>query len=341
MVLNGRQPGVVPLMREILYNNNMHSPKKNMLAALLGGAMIIGCLGFCGNELEPEPQPASPQSLMPAVPFAGKIVFQSNLDGDNEIYLLTEQGLLQLTHNTWDDSYPKWAPDGEHIAFTANPRGNHDIFVMKADGSEIRPITDSPANEIEPSWFPDGSQLVFTLETKRMLRKTYALYAVRLQTRKRRRLIPEFDNSHGLAHLSPDSTGVTFTGKRMMGWDVAVCDLLSQQVHFLDEGGKSCRARFSPGGDKLAYVSSKADGKGDIWMMNPDGTEKTRLTERDETYDYFPSWSPDGRFVVFNSSTQHDHDGDWALYIFEVQTGRTSLLFDSGGSDVFPDWRSD
>lgn len=329
-------------MRSVfLYNACMPLLKKHMLLALLGGAMIIGCLGFCGNEQESRAQAASPRSLKAAIPFAGKIVFQSNLDGDNEIFLLTEQVLLQLTHNTWDDNYPRWAPDGEHIAFTANPRGNYDIFVMKADGSETRSITDSPANEIEPSWFPDGSQLVFTLQGKRMLRKTYALYEVRLQTRKRSRLIPEFDNSHGLAHLSPDSAGVTFTAKRMMGWDAAVCDLSSQQVHFLDEGGKSCRARFSPRGDKLAYVSSRADGKGDIWMMNPDGSEKTRLTRRDETYDYFPSWSPDGRFVVFNSSTQHDHDGDWALYVLEVQTGRVSLLFDSSGSDVFPDWCSD
>jgi Tol biopolymer transport system component len=325
----------------LLYNVCMPNQKRYTPAALLGGAMIISCLAFCGNEMEPEAPAASSQIPRAAIPFAGKIVFQSNLDGDNEIFLLTENSLLQLTHNTWEDNYPKWAPDGEQIAFTANPQGNFDIFIMKGNGSEIRPVTDSSANEIEPSWFPDGSHLVYTLEDKRLLRKTYALYKVRLQTRKRRRLIPEFNNSHGLAHLSPDSTWVTFTGKRMMGWDVAVYDLSKNRVYFLDEGGKSCRARFSPGGDKLAYVSSKADGKGDIWMMNPDGSEKTRLTERDETYDYFPSWSPDGRFVVFNSSTQHDHDGDWALYIFEVQTGRISLLFDSGGSDVFADWHFD
>jgi Tol biopolymer transport system component len=174
-----------------------------------------------------------------------------------------------------------------------------------------------------------------------MLRKTYTLFEVRLRTRKRKRLIPEFGNSHGLAHVSPDSTSVTFTGKRMMGWDVAVHNLSGTEVLFLDSGGKSCRGRFSPDGGKLAYVSSKADGKGDIWTMDPDGNKKTRLTLRDETYDYFPSWSPDGRFVVFNSSNQHDHDGDWALYVIEVQSGRTSLLFDSSGSDVFADWHSD
>jgi TolB protein len=116
-------------------------------------------------------------------------------------------------------------------------------------------------------------------------------------------------------------------------------NLRSHEVKFLDEGGKSCRARFSRDGTKLAYVSSQADGKGDIWIMNPDGSNKTRLTERDETYDYFPAWSPDDRFIVFDSSRQHDHNGDWALYVIEVKSREARLLFDSPGNDIFPDWR--
>ena len=72
--------------------------------------------------------------------------------------------------------------------------------------------------------------------------------------------------------------------------------------------------------------------------MNPDGTQKTRLTLRNDTYDYFPSWSPDERYIVFNSSRQHDHDGDWALYLIEVKSKKVILLFDSPGNDVFADW---
>jgi Tol biopolymer transport system component len=131
---------------------------------------------------------------------------------------------------------------------------------------------------------------------------------------------------------------MAFTGKRMFGWEVAVYDMGENEVKFLDEGGKSCRARFSRDGKKLVYVSTRADKKGEICVMNPDGSRKTSLTDRAETYDYFPCWSPDSKYVAFNSSFQGDHNGDWQLCILEVKSGKISLLFDSPGNDVFPDW---
>ena len=58
---------------------------------------------------------------------------------------------------------PAWSPDGEKIAFSSNPDGNGDIFVMDADGSNIRRLTHTPDGEQFPSWSPDGEQIVFAL----------------------------------------------------------------------------------------------------------------------------------------------------------------------------------
>jgi Tol biopolymer transport system component len=268
----------------------------------------------------------------------GRILFQSNADGDSEIFMLTREGARQLTFNDWEDEFPVWSPDGTRIAFVSDRRGNFDIFVMDADGTGVVGVTETDLDEREPAWFPGGESLAYSVETKRLLRRRSSLHRVDLGTGKTRRLIPGHDGPHGIAHVSPDAALVVFTGKRTMGWDVALYDAGLGRVRFLEEGGKSCRARFSKDGLKLAYVSARADGKGDIWMMSPQGESKTRLTSRDETYDYFPSWSPDGRFVVFNSSRQHDHHGDWQLCLLELETGVVTLLYDSPGSDIFPDW---
>jgi Tol biopolymer transport system component len=306
------------------------------IAITLFASLMLTCL--CRRESQSETQKTGEFSMKPLTGFKGRIVFQSNFDGDNEIYLLTENNLIPLTDNDWDDGYPVWSPDGTQIAFHANPGGNYDIFVMNDDGSGISAVASSPEDESDPSWFPGGKILCYTKETKKLIRSRADLYKVDIRTKKSERLIPGYDKTNAISNVSPADPLVTFTGKRMIGWDVAVYDWDKKTVTFLEDQGDSCRARFSKDGKTLAYVSSTADGKGDIWLMNPDGTQKMRITERNETYDYFPSWSPDGAYIVFNSSRQHDHNGDWQLYIINVETLETTLLFDSPGNDVFADW---
>ena len=121
-----------------------------------------------------------------------------------------------------------------------------------------------------------------------------------LHLAKEARLVPDFSRSHGILDFSPSGALATFTGKRLLGWDVFVLDLASGRATPLTSGGKSCRGRFSPDGRTIAFVSSTADGWGDVWTMKPDGTEKTRRTTTGGQADYFPSWSPDGKEIVFD-----------------------------------------
>jgi len=55
---------------------------------------------------------------------------------------------------------PDWSPDGKQIAFS---RPDGQIWVMNADGSDIRRITQSNTFKGGPSWSPDGKQMVFIL----------------------------------------------------------------------------------------------------------------------------------------------------------------------------------
>ncbi len=302
---------------------------------------LTGCSPEKGNvEKKTLEREIDPTTLKAEFPFRGKIVFQSDIDGDNEIYLLTKFLLRKLTDNNWDDEYPRWSPDGTRIAYTANPQGHFDIFLMNEDGSGITRLTDSPVDETEPAWVPHRAEIVFTRETRKGLGKHYSLWKLNLETAEVGRLLPELEISHGLAQFSPAAPMMLFTGKRMFGWDVFVHDFQRDESKSLTKGGGSCRAYFSPDGQIIAYVTSTADGKGDIWTMKPDGTEKTRLTERDETYDYFPSWSPDGKYIVFCSSLQDTpRKGPWSIFIVEVSTKSIIPLFASSGRDLFPDWK--
>ena len=55
-----------------------------------------------------------------------------------------------------------WAPDGKSIAFTDHEK----LYVMDADGSNLKKLTDNPGPNWEPGWSPDSKQIVFACNFK-------------------------------------------------------------------------------------------------------------------------------------------------------------------------------
>jgi Tol biopolymer transport system component len=88
-------------------------------------------------------------------PDGTRIAFQSDRDGDMEIYVVSadRSEIVQLTDNEAEDLYPTWSPDGTRIAFTSNCDGNLEIYVMNADGTEQTRMTDNHATDYLPSWY--------------------------------------------------------------------------------------------------------------------------------------------------------------------------------------------
>jgi hypothetical protein len=60
------------------------------------------------------------------------------------------------------DSAPAWSPDGKQIAFESTMDGDREIYVMNADGSNIRQLTHNTLWDEGPAWSPDGTKLAFS-----------------------------------------------------------------------------------------------------------------------------------------------------------------------------------
>jgi len=303
-------------------------------------------LVFCQSQKDSPPMEqdlAGLQDYVPEIEFMGEIVFQSDMDGDREIYLLNKNELKKLTDNKWNDENPKWSPDGKKIGFTANPGGKYEIFMMNADGTDLIQLTTHVRNPIGHSgiiWHPDGKRIVYTIERRPGVFKRCRMEMVDVQSKVIEEFAPELNGRAAITDFSPVEPLVGITAKRTIGWEVAVYHLQTEELSFLtSSGGISCRPHFSHDGKKIAFISGVGGGKGDIWLMNPGGSEKTKMTQRDETLDYFPCWSPDDKFIMFSSTLKHKKlKGDWALYLLEVKTGTITLFLDTPGGDLFPDW---
>ncbi len=89
-------------------------------------------------------------------PTAFKIAFVSPEPGNDEIFVIDHEGagLTRLTTNGWEwDKFPSWSPDGQQIIFWSNrDTRRKQIWVMNADGSNPRNLSNNEFNDWEPVW---------------------------------------------------------------------------------------------------------------------------------------------------------------------------------------------
>ena len=60
----------------------------------------------------------------------------------------------RLTFSPADDIEPDWSPDGRGIVFASSRGGDFDIWVMRADGGDIRPLISTRGRDTQPVWIP-------------------------------------------------------------------------------------------------------------------------------------------------------------------------------------------
>ena len=188
----------------------MKNRLSRLLAFLLSGAAL-----FAANACRqaPPPRPPAPvdlAALQPKFEFRGRILFQSDLNGNNDIYLMTRDGLRNLTNDPASDEFPKWSPDGRRIAFSSNRSGRYQIYVMNEDGTDPIQATHSENDAIEQAWFPDGKKIAFTESWKRAFGRSYALFRLDLASGLTEKLLPGFAESNALPENFPPMAG---------GWD--------------------------------------------------------------------------------------------------------------------------
>jgi TolB protein len=169
-------------------------------------------------------------------PDGKKIAFTSSRNGDLDIYVMNSDGtqVKQLTHELGYDGGPFWSHDGQWIVYRANhPRSKEEIadyqdllkqdlirptslelWVMKADGSHKRKITNNGAANFAPYFFPDDKRIIFSSNFADPTGMgNFELYAVNIDGSNLERITysPAFD---GFPMFSPDGKKLAFSSNR-------------------------------------------------------------------------------------------------------------------------------
>lgn len=102
----------------------------------------------------------------------------------------------------------------------------------------------------------------------------------------------------------------------------------------LFNGGVTTSAK-APSTAKIVFTSNR-DGNGEIYVMNPDGSQQVNLTKHPAA-DFDPVWSPTGEQILFNSN----RDGEWDLYFMDPDGKNVRKAFAKSADRRQPTWSPD
>ena len=246
-------------------------------------------------------------------------VFSADFDGMN-IRQETRQKSIVMS--------PRYSPDGRHITFTSFRSGRPCLYMKNTGTGKISRLTGYRGLNMSPSWAPSGDRLAVTLSKG----GTPDIYLIGLDGRILKRLTrgPAINCSPS---FSPDGRRLAFVSDRNGSPQLFIMDLGSGRTRRLTfSGSYNTDPQWSPTGDRIAYVS-RLGGRFQIFTISPDGGNPVQLTY--EANNENPSWSPDGRQILFSSTRTR---GKKSLYVMYANGQNQRLLLDYGQSDYFPFW---
>ena len=128
-----------------------------MLRRLSIAALAALLVAGCGGSSSPK---GPPELVFVSTKDGDYAIFGADADGSHQYRLTKEEADSSSPAKLFFQIEPHWSPDGKEIAFVSGRDGNGHVFVMNADGTGTRRITDTKMDDSHPTWSADGKWLV-------------------------------------------------------------------------------------------------------------------------------------------------------------------------------------
>ena len=244
-----------------------------------------------------------------------------------ELFVMKADGSekKQLTHSNSRESNPRWINGGKKIAFLSDKDGTSQLWTMNIDGSGWEKISDIEGGIGGFSFSPDEKKVLFVKNVK--TQPTAA------------DIYPDL----------PEASGRIINDLMYKHWDQWVTEVPHPFVADFSEGklqhakdilegepyespmlpfGGMEQLAWSPDSKIVTYTCRKKTGKeyalstnSDIYFYDVETEETTNITEGMMGYDTNPQFSPDGKYIAWQSMEREGYESDKnRLFVMDLQT---------------------
>ena len=224
-------------------------------------------------------------------PDGESIAYVYESANERTIYIMQANGrsprrLTEVTQLTMNPSLA-WSPDGTTLALaTVDDSNTQGIFLIGADGSDLRRLSATTGNAFTPTWSTD-EQIAFSFSPV----SNAEIYVMNVAQPERSEHITEDMYTDTSPAWSPNGLKIAFQSDRGGNSDIYLMNPDGSGLHpITDDTSRDTMPAWSPDSQRIAFVSNRT-GSSDLFVMRRDGTEIQQLTFGGAEYTR-PAWRP-------------------------------------------------
>ena len=222
---------------------------------------------------------------------------------------------VQITDSPWIEGYPSLSPDGKNIIFASEVSGDRNVYLQRVGGKNPVNLTvNSTESDTMPTFSADGKLIAFRSE-----RSPSGIYIMEETGENARRVSeigfhPSWSPDNSKIAVS-DHAAAVHSVHTVPNSAIFIIDAKTGDANKLETRGDAIMPNWSPNGHRIAFWFV-AEGKlAGIATVPATGGEPVVIAENNST-DWNPIWSPDGKFLYFVSDRSGSM-GCWRVAIDE------------------------